>query len=210
MLEILEDFEEILENIDNPLGENRQGRVRKIYIRDVQNPMEFYDDREFRLRYRFQKETVAYIILPLINERLQKFNNRGLPIPPILQLLTCLRFYATCNYQVVSGDLRSISQSTISVIIKKVSILIAEHLGDFISFPRTAQGFRSNIRKFYEIAQFPNVSGCIDCTHIKIANPGGDNGEVFRNRKGFFSLNVQASERTMSMYILNIENIACR
>ncbi|KAK9736296.1 DDE superfamily endonuclease [Popillia japonica] len=33
--------------------------------------------------------------------------------------------------------------------------------------------------------------GVIDCTHIKIANPGGDNGEVFRNRKGFFSLNVQ-------------------
>ncbi|XP_018375209.1 PREDICTED: putative nuclease HARBI1 [Trachymyrmex cornetzi] len=32
---------------------------------------------------------------------------------------------------------------------------------------------------------------CIDCTHIRIANPGRNYGEVFRNRKGWFSLNVQ-------------------
>ncbi|KAF0721306.1 putative nuclease HARBI1, partial [Aphis craccivora] len=30
-----------------------------------------------------------------------------------------------------------------------------------------------------------------DCTHIGIQNPGGINGDVFRNRKGWFSLNVQ-------------------
>ncbi|KAF0703522.1 putative nuclease HARBI1, partial [Aphis craccivora] len=37
----------------------------------------------------------------------------------------------------------------------------------------------------------PGVGGCIDCTHIRIQNPGGINGEVFRNCKGWFSLNVQ-------------------
>lgn len=31
----------------------------------------------------------------------------------------------------------------------------------------------------------------IDGTHIPIANPGGQFGEVYRNRKRFFSLNVQ-------------------
>ena len=34
--------------------------------------------------------------------------------------------------------------------------------------------------------------GAIDCTHIPVLSPGGDNAEVFRNRKGYFSLNVQA------------------
>lgn len=33
--------------------------------------------------------------------------------------------------------------------------------------------------------------GCIDCTHIKIRSPGGNTSEVYRNRKGFFSINVQ-------------------
>ena len=45
--------------------------------------------------------------------------------------------------------------------------------------------------KFHLLGGFPNVIGCIDCTHIPIKSPGGDNGEVFRNRKGWMSLNVQ-------------------
>ncbi|KAJ9586179.1 hypothetical protein L9F63_016111 [Diploptera punctata] len=31
----------------------------------------------------------------------------------------------------------------------------------------------------------------MDCTHIRIRSPGGDDAERFRNRKGYFSLNVQ-------------------
>lgn len=47
-------------------------------------------------------------------------------------------------------------------------------------------------QKFYEIAHFPGVIGCIDCTHIKIRSPGGATSEVYRNRKGYFSINIQA------------------
>jgi len=48
-------------------------------------------------------------------------------------------------------------------------------------------------QKFYDVDGMPGVGACIDCTHIKIQNPGGPNGEVFRNRKGWFSLNVQVT-----------------
>ncbi|KAH7952053.1 hypothetical protein HPB52_017561 [Rhipicephalus sanguineus] len=41
------------------------------------------------------------------------------------------------------------------------------------------------------MARFPGVSGCIDCTHVPMKNPGGEDAEVFRNRKGYFSINVQ-------------------
>lgn len=37
----------------------------------------------------------------------------------------------------------------------------------------------------------PNVIGLIDCTHVKIYSPGGLEAERFRNRKGYFSINVQ-------------------
>ena len=33
--------------------------------------------------------------------------------------------------------------------------------------------------------------GAIDCTHVKIRSPGGPNAELYRNRKGYFSVNVQ-------------------
>nr|CAH7762462.1 unnamed protein product [Callosobruchus chinensis] len=44
---------------------------------------------------------------------------------------------------------------------------------------------------FYEKARFPRTVGAIDCTHIRIQSPGGEDAEVFRNRKGFFSVNTQ-------------------
>lgn len=38
----------------------------------------------------------------------------------------------------------------------------------------------------------PNVIGLIDCTHVKVFSPGGEDPERYRNRKGYFSVNVQA------------------
>ena len=46
--------------------------------------------------------------------------------------------------------------------------------------------------EFHQIAGFPGVTGCIDCTHICIESPGADNAELFCNQKGYFSINVQA------------------
>jgi nuclease HARBI1 len=45
--------------------------------------------------------------------------------------------------------------------------------------------------KNYFYSGFVGVDGAIDCTHIPILNPGCDQGENFRNRKGIFSINVQ-------------------
>lgn len=72
-----------------------------------------------------------------------------------------------------------------------MTIKFAENLGQYLHFPITENEQRANILHFYETYQFPSISGCIDCTHIPIQNPGDDNGQVFRNRKGYFSLNVQ-------------------
>ncbi|XP_020294493.1 putative nuclease HARBI1 isoform X2 [Pseudomyrmex gracilis] len=77
--------------------------------------------------------------------------------------------------------------------IKAVSIAFAEKLHEYVHFPKTLEGQRNNIKKFYEIAEFPNVAACIDGTLIKIANPAKEIGEIFRSRKGSFSLNILAA-----------------
>ncbi|KAB0799452.1 hypothetical protein PPYR_07332 [Photinus pyralis] len=46
---------------------------------------------------------------------------------------------------------------------------------------------------FYRIAAFPRVLLALDCTHVKIQSPGGAQAEQFRNRKGYFSMNIQAA-----------------
>lgn len=91
----------------------------------------------------------------------------------------------------MNSDLLCISQASVSVIIKRVSVLLAQQLPIFIYFPRTEREQRQNIILFQNIAGFPSVAGCIDCTHVPILNVGGENAEVFRNRKGYFSLNIQ-------------------
>lgn len=90
----------VLNNLDEELENEPIVRAPKRYIRDLQNPFEFYNNVEFKRRFRFSKNSILEGILPRIEEALQKPNNRGLPIPPVFQLLICLRFYATASFQV--------------------------------------------------------------------------------------------------------------
>lgn len=55
----------------------------------------------------------------------------------------------------------------------------------YVKFPTDLPTLRENITQFHHIAGFPHVVGVIDGTHIKI------NEEIFVNRKGYHSLNVQ-------------------
>lgn len=72
----------------------------------------------------------------------------------------------------------------------EISKTIALKIRQFIQFPTS--GEQTEVKqKFYQVSGFPGVLGCIDCTHVPIKNPDRRHGEVFRNRKGWFSINVQ-------------------
>lgn len=43
---------------------------------------------------------------------------------------------------------------------------------------------------FFNIG-FPGELGRVEETHVHIQSPGGENAELYRNRRGYFSLNVQ-------------------
>lgn len=185
-----EDFFEFIDYVEYVLD---HVRVSKRYLRDVDNPLDFYNENEFRCRYRFSKTIVVEVLLPLVMNNLMRANNRGLPISPFTQLLTCLRYYATGNFQTVSENLRGISQQSVSLIIERVSVEICKHLPKYIKLPNSQEQKRQNVRLYQAKAGLSGVSACIGCTHIKIDNPGGDYAEVFRNRKGVFSLTVQVA-----------------
>ncbi|XP_015186000.1 PREDICTED: uncharacterized protein LOC107071481 isoform X2 [Polistes dominula] len=110
-------------NVDDDIDSDNEDiiiRAPKRYIRDIQDPFDFYSDVKFKKRYRFEKNSIMFGILPLIEPNLSKINNRGLPIPPVFQLLICLRFYATASFQLILGDTMTISQPTISRIVFRV------------------------------------------------------------------------------------------
>ncbi|KAJ8965269.1 hypothetical protein NQ317_005146 [Molorchus minor] len=77
--------------------------------------------------------------------------------------------------------------------------------------PISQQEIYSTKKKFLNLARFPRVIGAIDCTHIKnnftrFLFIGDNSAENFRNRKRYFSLNVQV----VGDSDLWIRDIVCR
>ena len=157
-------------------------------LRDRFNPLEEYDGEDFRLRFRFRKESVIDLVKSMEIDLLHQ-TRKGYLLSPMQQVLIALRFYATGSFEKVIGDLFGVSVFAACTVIHKVSRAIAKRKGDFLSFPNNLSDTK---RKFYDIATFPSVIGAIDCTHIRIICPNKENAMAFINRKQFYSINVQA------------------
>ena len=73
-------------------------RVPNRYIRDMQNPMEMYNDQEFRKRYRFNKLTVVNVLVPMFVNITS--SSRGIPIFILLlaQVLYDMSYYTIENH----------------------------------------------------------------------------------------------------------------
>uniref|UniRef100_A0A3B4V1M9 DDE Tnp4 domain-containing protein n=1 Tax=Seriola dumerili TaxID=41447 RepID=A0A3B4V1M9_SERDU len=135
-----------------------QNRVPQRKLRDRLNPLEFYDKDEFLSRYSFTKETRLELgrwIGPTVKHR----SDRNAAVPPMLQLLVALRYYATGCFKRTVGS--------------RVSRAIASLKNQYIQISPTGEMAAG----FYRRAGFPGVLGAIDCTHIPIQNPGGVNGD---------------------------------
>ncbi|XP_039293495.1 putative nuclease HARBI1 [Nilaparvata lugens] len=165
---------------------------RPRWIKERANEFDDLDNIDFITKYRLSKRTVL-CVLELIEHKLEFPSDKNDCVSPINQLLCALRFYATGCYQSVSGDLSGFSTATAHRIVHRVSCAIASIREHFLRFPETPEEIKENQLQFHKIAKFPRVVGAIDCTHIRFGKcPNAEDGEVFRNRKNFFSLNVQA------------------
>uniref|UniRef100_UPI00398F3C8F putative nuclease HARBI1 n=1 Tax=Pristiophorus japonicus TaxID=55135 RepID=UPI00398F3C8F len=61
---------------------------------------------------------------------------------------------------------------------------------DYMNFSMSRESQDECCNGFTRIAVFPMIRGAIDCTHVALQAPP-HNGEVFRNGKGYHSLNIQ-------------------
>ncbi|XP_066585768.1 putative nuclease HARBI1 [Prorops nasuta] len=103
-----------------------------------------------------------------------------------------LRFAATGSFLMTVADFCGISVSSAQMIVHKVTAAIAALHTKFIKFPNKSNDILKSKAKNFNLSGFPRVIGAIDCIHIRIKSYGGEDGEIYRNRKGFFSINVQA------------------
>jgi len=107
------------------------------------------------------------------------------------QILVALRFYATGSFQLVVGDLFSVDKATVCRTVHRVTRAIASLREMYVKLPSTDQDVHAAMQLFYSKSGIPGILGAIDCTHVAIQSPGNEDAEIYRNRKGFFSMNIQ-------------------
>ena len=164
---------------------------RSRIVQDRSNPFEKYDDEGFIFRFRFPKHVILETLLPMVQDQLQRDQQKESSIPPILQLLISLQFYGSSDFLRNTADLFGVNIGTVSRILPECSRAIASHSRQYITFATMMEIPRIQ-EEFHAIAGLPGIVGAIDCTHVAIRSPGLERAELFRNRKGFFSINVQA------------------
>ena len=113
------------------------------------------------------------------------------PIPPSLQVLIPLRFLGSGTFHHETGDLCGANELTVCIIVHKVCNAICELKDNYTKFPDAADWANYKV-EFYEYGNFPVVIGCIDGCHIPIKFLSTADAEEYRNRKNWFSLNVNS------------------
>ena len=104
-------------------------------------------------------------------------------------MLLTLWFYATGTFQDVIGELIGISQVTASRPITRVTDVLVRHVSEWVRMPTRRE---ANITKwkFFLMQGVPNVTGCIDGTHVRIQGPQEQEHE-YVNQKNYHSVSVQ-------------------
>lgn len=159
-------------------------------IRPRLDAVSFYSESEFRERFRMSKATMMLLlqeIIPFIPTTKKYYS-----IDVSSQLLIGLRYLSIGTFQQPIGDLFGVHRSTVSRICRRVLKAIAMLREKYINFPSIPSRMQQPKVQFYSLAHFPGVIGAIDGTHIPIKKPSVQDSEIYRNRKGIFSINVQA------------------
>ncbi|XP_033221185.1 putative nuclease HARBI1 [Belonocnema kinseyi] len=184
-------YDDILSSSDDDEMLNHVQRKPRIF-RERVNYFETMDDLGFFTRLRLTKITVGTLLLQ-IEESLQHATERNNAIPFRIQLLLAVRYYATGSQLIAAGDFSGVSKTSSHRIIHRVTAAIAGLAREDIKMPSTEAEVTAAQVDFYAIARFPKVISALDCTHVRVQSFCGDDAEVFRNQKGYFSINGQTT-----------------
>ena len=147
-------------------------------IRGRGNPLDNMSEGETLSRYRVNEEAI-YNLCELLHEDLSHPSKRSNALPPMVQLLIALRFYASGSFQAVTGDVYTVSSS------------LSNHVNEFIKFPKERAKLISIKEDYFDIAGFPNVIGAVDGSLVPIKSPGIDDEYNYVCRKGYHAINIQ-------------------
>ena len=153
-------------------------------------PLDVYTDGEIHDRFWFRRDSINFIINVVYND-LARPTRRNHALTVEMQVLIVLTFFACGSFHKAIGDVIGVDKSTVSRTMYSFCNAIKRKSPEFIRFPYSDNNKHFIKQGFFKISGFPSTIGCIDCTHVQIADPS-ENKNDFVNRKGYHSIDVQA------------------
>ncbi|XP_066593233.1 putative nuclease HARBI1 [Prorops nasuta] len=155
----------------------RRPRRKRVNIRN--NGLLYFNDEEFRIRFRLNKVQFKEVLLQIEAKIIQRDRNNA--VPPVIQLLAAMRYYATGSFLIMIADFSGISKKMAQIIIHRVSSEIANLFQRYIRLPRTEFGMLKTVKNNFLVSGMIRVIGAIDCVHVRIKSNGGEDAEIWLN-----------------------------
>lgn len=106
--------------------------------------------------------------------------------------MTTLKILGSGTFQRIIAERLYCHQSSVSRYFDNVLRGILKIAKKFIHFPTSEAEVFAAQQRYFDVLGFPNTLCAVDCTHIEIQRPDRDDWFNFMNRKGDFTINVQA------------------
>lgn len=148
------------------------------------------EDKNCFQLYRFNQQRIEWMAVYFFEDSQE---TRGGAIRPLQKMQMVLRYVADPGFQTGVGEDLGVHQSTVSRHINSGMEAIVARVNDWIKFPVNHTDIRTAKDNWQTGYVMPATIGAIDCTHVRIDKPRGEFGDEFINRKGFPSINVQAT-----------------
>lgn len=168
---------------------------------NVRNRKSYCDRRElgvdkYKQLMRFESESIDF----LTNEFLpESEETRGKAISPRMQMEIFLRYVADPGFQSGVAEDFGVERTTVSKTYNKVMDNIVERAHNWIRFPNSVAEINDAKLLWQTRYNLPTVIGALDCTHVEIKKPV-IHGDEYINRKGYPSINVQATCNAQEMF----------
>ena len=121
-------------------------KIRERKFREHEIFLDDFSDEELRSRYRFGRDSIEFLTEILEND-LQRQTTRNHALSPTLQILVALRFFASGSFLQLIGDTVGLPKSSVSRVVKDVSLALAQKQNEFISwrllpnYKKSSEGF---------------------------------------------------------------------